>query len=187
MDSDRPEAISLLLEYWTSIERRYSEGLTPLAFAARWDYVKAAEVLVSQGASVNSVMHGSTALAIAIDYDSVPMVKFLLENAADLNITNIRTSETRTLLLRAIKKPDSEEVGQEIVRLLLIHGADPNCYDWKGRTRLFFATVKQNLDIMRLLLGHGADPTRENGGIDLISWAFLKGHEEVVQILLKCD
>ncbi|KAE8395296.1 ankyrin repeat-containing domain protein [Aspergillus alliaceus] len=121
------------------IERRYSEGLTLLAFAARWDYVKSAEVLVSQGASANSVMHGSTTLAIAIDYDSVSMVKFL-ENGADLNITDIRTSGTRPLLLRAIKKPDGEE-------------------DWKGRTPLFFATVKQNLDTMRLLLGHGADPT----------------------------
>ncbi|KAF5855943.1 hypothetical protein ETB97_008167 [Aspergillus alliaceus] len=99
------------------IERRYSEGLTLLAFAARWDYVKSAEVLVSQGASANSVMHGSTTLAIAIDYDSVSMVKFV-ENGADLNITDIRTSGTRPLLLRAIKKPDGEEVGQEIAEEL---------------------------------------------------------------------
>ncbi|OGM46334.1 ankyrin repeat-containing protein [Aspergillus bombycis] len=177
---DRNEAtiVGLLIDYGASLERRDDDDMTPLAFAARWKSVKAAEVLLHHGANVNALVHGSTALSFAIEEGNVSAVKLLLENGADLTITN------EPFLLGVLKRSHDQKVDTAIVELLLSHKADPNCCDQKGRTPLFLATVKHNLDIMRLLLAHGANPNREDEEIDLLSWAFLKGHEDVVKLLL---
>ena len=178
VDRDKAAAVSLLIEYGASPERRDNDGMTPLAYAAYYRSVKAAEVLLNHGAKVNALVHGSTALYFAIDGGTVPVVKLLLESGADLTITN------EPFLLRVLKGSYKPGMDTAIVELLLSHGADPNCCDRKGRTPLFLATVKYKPDIMSLLLAHGANPNREDEGIDLLSWAFLKGHEDMVSMLL---
>ncbi|QMW45818.1 hypothetical protein G4B11_009273 [Aspergillus flavus] len=179
---DRGEAtvVGLLIEYGANLESRDSDGMTPLAYAAYFRRPEAAEVLLNHGANIDALSQGLTALSFAIDEGKVPMVKLLLENGADLTITN------EPLLLRILKsnRIHNQEADAAIVELLLYHGADPNCCDRKGRTPLFLATVKQKVDIMRVLLARGANPNREDEEIDLLSWAFLKGHEDVVNMLL---
>ncbi|GAB1205935.1 hypothetical protein APSETT445_004614 [Aspergillus pseudonomiae] len=175
---DEALIVGLLIEYGASLERRDDDDMTPLAFAAQVRSVKVAELLLDHGANVNALVHGSTALSFAIDEGNVPVVKLLLENGADLALTN------EPFLLGVLKRCRNQEVDTAIVELLLSHKADPNCCDQKGRTPLILATVKHNLDIMRLLLAHGANPNREDEGIDLLSWAFLKGHADVANMLL---
>ncbi|KAE8358625.1 ankyrin repeat-containing domain protein [Aspergillus caelatus] len=175
---DKAAVVSLLIEYGVSPERRDNDGMTPLAYAAYYRHDKVIEVLLSHGANVNALVHGFTALSFAIDEGKVPAVKLLLENGADLTMTN------EPFLLRTLKRSHDQEADTVIVELLLNHRADPNCCDRKGRTPLFLATVKQNLDIMRLLLVHGANPNREDEEINLLSWAFLKGHADMVNLLL---
>ncbi|KAE8137009.1 ankyrin repeat-containing domain protein [Aspergillus pseudotamarii] len=165
--------VSLLIEYGVSPEYRDNDGMTPLAYAAYYRRDKVIEVLLNHGANVNALVYGFTALSFAIDEGKVPAVKLLLENGADLTMTN------EPFLLRTLKRSHNQEADTAIVELLLNHRADPNCCDRKGRTPLFLATVKQHLDIMRLLLVHGANPDREDEKIDLLSWAFLKGHEDI--------
>ncbi|KAB8214174.1 ankyrin repeat-containing domain protein [Aspergillus novoparasiticus] len=175
VDRGNATVVSLLIEYGANLERRDNDGMTPLAYAAFFRRPEAAEVLLNHGANVNALSQGLTALSWAIDEGKVPMVKLLLENGADLTITN------EPLLLRILKsnRIHNQEADAAIVELLLNHGADPNCCDRKGRTPLFLAAVKQKLDSMRVLLARGANPNREDEEIDLLSWAFLKGHEGV--------
>jgi ankyrin repeat protein len=68
-----------------------------------------------------------------------------------------------------------------------MHGADPGECDKARRTPLFLATVKKDLGMMSVLLEHEANPNSANGKIELLTYAFLKGHEEVASILLACS
>jgi len=52
----------------------------------------------------------------------------------------------------------AENEGQEVLRLLLMRGADPNLRDNSGTTPLHIAAQKANLAMSELLLIQGADP-----------------------------
>ncbi|KAE8378568.1 ankyrin repeat-containing domain protein [Aspergillus bertholletiae] len=176
---NRPAAVALLIEYGASLERRDVRGRTPLIFAAQCQSLEAVEVLLRHGAKANALVHGCTALSFAIDEGSVPMTKLLLENGADVAITHDQPSDNVSFLLRVMNRRHDPEVIAAMMKLLLNHGADPNDCDRKGRTPLFFATMRHDLEMMRLLLAHGANPNRDDEKIDLLSWAFLKGHEDI--------
>ena len=61
-----------------------------------------------------------------------------------------------------------------MLKLLLIHGADPNAIDplFNGQTPLHRATLKEDLNMVQMLLDHGADTTVTdkdgNHAIDLV-------------------
>jgi ankyrin repeat protein len=64
-------------------------------------------------------------------------------------------------LFRAAMNGDLDEVK----RLVIDCGLDPNVKDNDGRTPLHFAVKKCHVDVVRVLLDHGADPTiRDNEG-----------------------
>lgn len=52
---------------------------------------------------------------------------------------------------------------QDVVRLFLSYGADPNYRALNGQTPLIAATVAKNLDAVKLLLENGADQTIADG------------------------
>jgi hypothetical protein len=150
--------------------REVLNHLSPLGEAVCSRDMKAAEILIKNGADVCRLFnvsgygnHGhlnargtymgrmSTLLA-AIDTENLSMVKFLVENGADIN-HSFRTGLIRRPLQRAA------EIGNfEIVQYLLQCGAPADCAPcYSGGTALQLTAIGGYVGIAELLLEYGAD------------------------------
>lgn len=102
--------------------------------------------------NINKFNHyGDTPLFIACEKAYFEVVRFLLENGADVNIAD---KYGRTALSEACKTHGSS---LDIVRLLVEKGADVNGADNRARTPLSEACRHYNLEIVKLLAEKGAN------------------------------
>ncbi|KAJ6249152.1 cyclin-dependent kinase inhibitor 2c-related [Anaeramoeba flamelloides] len=63
---------------------------------------------------------------------------------------------------------------KEIMKTLLVHGADPNAVDNKGRTPLFCVSFKGNLDLFNLLVEYKANPkAKDDSKKNVLHYAIL--------------
>ncbi|HMG34180.1 MAG TPA: ankyrin repeat domain-containing protein [Blastocatellia bacterium] len=120
---------------------------------------------------------GSTALHHAAGYGPLANLELLINNGADVNAKNRRSS---TPLQWAIHD-------EAKVRLLLSKGADVNTKQAQGRTPLFLAAMLGNgVPTIRLLLARGADPNlaSANGQTPLMM-AAARGNVEAIRMLIE--
>ena len=113
-----------------------------------------AEMLLEAGADANKKPYGygkNSALMLAIIQKNNNLVKALLENGANTNVTD---DNGWTPLAYAVERGNIH-----LVKLLLEHGADTNMIipDASCPTPLFIATSRDNLFIMQSLINAGAD------------------------------
>lgn len=97
--------------------------------------------------------HGTTALHVAAERNSLELVKLLVEHGADVNVRN-RLGEAPLLL--AIRSFPLEPF--ETVKYLVEHGADVNASSRLGETALSAAAANGDTRIVDFLLAHGAIP-----------------------------
>ena len=163
----------------------YRGGLTPLLFAAREGYIDCLQALLDSDADIDLAdPDGSTALIIALLNQHWDAAKFLVEAGADVNLWDIYGQtplyvavDMNTLPIgRRVELPTMDRTtGEQMVRLLLERGANPNAqlklrpryrnipYDryrdpmivW-GTTSLLRAAKAGDLPLVKLLLDHGA-------------------------------
>lgn len=118
---------------------------TPLHFAALRGHLKAAKVLLANGAAVDSGEHSPLSLASWALHKE--MVEFLMSQGADIN----RGHTTPLHIAVQWWMP-------EVAELLLEAGADINVTDEEGKTPLYHAVVTiEWLTMVELLISHGAD------------------------------
>jgi len=74
---------------------------------------------------------------------------------------------------------------QEVVQVLLAHGADPNARSM-GSTALIWASINGSNDLVRLLLDRGADlkATDRQHGMNALQCAAMAGKADTVKLLL---
>ncbi len=160
-------------------------GLTPLLYAARESCIECLRALLAKGADIDLAdPDGSTALVIALLNRNWDAGKFLIEAGADVNLWDIYGQtplyvavDMNTLPVgRRIELPTMDHAtGEDIVRLLLEKGANPNAQlklrpkyrnipndryrdpmlVW-GSTALLRAAKAGDVPLLRLLLQHGA-------------------------------
>lgn len=164
-------------------------NLSPLAGAASYGQLDAAELLLAHNAELNpsSSQSASSPLHQAIRNNDIELVQFFLERGADVNIDNAYKTtpimyatkyagrELVELLLEY--NPDLNKLSfinvaaihwsvwpgdTEITELLLRAGADPNHPMADGNTPLHCAIMTGSVDMTRTLLRYGADPLRRN-------------------------
>ncbi len=134
--------------------------------------------LISHGADINFAnMKGVTPLMMAAHWDRVDVVRFLVENGADVRLTE-KTSD-RGALMYSCLSPDPQPI-----ELILEAGAEVNAKDRSGRTALMMAAINGILSGAELLVKAGANVNAQDE-FGLTAWdlAAKRGHKEVVALL----
>ena len=128
------------------------DGATALHWAAYWDDVRSAELLIRAAARVNAVNeHNVTPLSLACLNGSAAMVGALLAASADPNIAQ-HSGETPLMTC-------SRTGNAAAVEALLARGANANAKEEAllQQTALMWAIAEKHHDVARALLAHGAD------------------------------
>ena len=127
--------------------------------------------------------NGLSALVERVGYGDVEGTQLLLENGANPNPDGNASSKIPLVVA-------AHEGFNEIVKLLLAHGANLNYNEHMGCPALIWASSSNHLETVQTLLAHGADiHSREAGDKTLVHSAIENDQAEMVNLLLQhgCD
>lgn len=149
------EAVSALLRAGADVNVRDGRLNNPFLYAGAEGYLEILKLANGAGADPTLTNRfGGTALIPASERGHVEVVRYLLtETAVDVNHVN---NLGWTALLEAIVLSDGGPRHQEVVALLIEHGADVNIADKQGVTPLRHAKQRGYREIQSLLEGAGA-------------------------------
>jgi ankyrin repeat protein len=173
------KAIRALLNQRVDVNTPQPDGATPLLWAAQWDDLETAGLLIQAGARVDADNgYGVTPLSMACTNGSARMVDKLLKAGANPNAA-LPTGES-PLMTAALTGT------LEVVKALLAHGSDVNARERIGeQTALMWALSEQHWDVAQTLIEHGADVrARSITGFTPIMFAARQGNVEAVKMLL---
>ena len=133
--------------------REGKDGFTLLHMAIEGRQLEVVKLLIEHGAKIDIKDYsGRSPLLWAVSCNHLEIVKILVNCGADINVKTSKKNQHVTPLLIAV-----DICSVEIVKCLLKNGANRNARDTEGRTSLFYATVRNNLEIVQLLIKEGAD------------------------------
>jgi uncharacterized protein len=216
------ESSRILLDAGADINQTTEYGWTPLLTATNNRNYKLGAFLVSRGADVNIANKGNwTPLYLATDnrnieggdfpvpkpdMDHLEYIKILLDHGANPNARVKDNTLTRTIFTMQwffeagatafVRAAQSSDV--DLMKLLLLHGADPMLATDFADTALTAAagigwvegvtyehSAKHNIEAIKMLLDLGLDPNAANrDGRTPLMGAAIKGRNEIVQMLV---
>lgn len=120
------------------------EGILSCAIRARCSF-ETLMLLVEFGADpFDFDDEGVSVFDIAITYDNIDMVNYLIEHGRDVNQTNRRSGFTPLMAAACYGRT-------EIAKILIENGVDQNARDSKGFTALDFARKMNKKSVLELL------------------------------------
>ena len=173
-------AVLSLLKNHADVNTTAVDGATALHWAAYWDDLDTAKLLVDSGANVNAPnRYGVTPLSLACTNGSAAMIELLLKAKADVNAA-LPEGETPLMTAARTGKPDA-------LRMLLTRGADVKAKEaTHGQTALMWAAAEGNVAAVEMLVEFGADVHAvSKGGFTPMMFAAREGQPGVVKALLK--
>jgi ankyrin repeat protein len=124
----------LLIERGANIDVTGCEGKTAIHYAVEEEAEEVVALLLDNGAHANSRdVYGFTPLMDACDNDHLDVVKMLVQHIGRQGVRTRSYDGTTALHCAA------ESGNDEMVRILLLAGADPTIRDYDGRTPRAFA------------------------------------------------
>jgi uncharacterized protein len=145
------EAVRSLLKQKVDVNAPQPDGTTALHWAARYDDLETAGLLIQGGANVKAANRfGATPLSLACTNGSAAMIGGLLKAGEDANAVMSEAGDTALMLAARTGKPDA-------VAMLLEHGADVNKTNAQGQTALMWAAAEKNAAAIQVLIEHKAD------------------------------
>lgn len=184
----RDEVVKALLDGGASVDVRDKEGRTPLLYLAseKSDRVRIdiLRLLLEHDADIEARdAIGRTPLLWAATNGNVKLVEALLSGELCGKRANIGAANNRG---RNALHLAAESNHEEMVKLLLRYGADPQAVSDGGWTALHNAAQNGYKGIVALLMGREkVDVNAElSNGMTPLHWAAFNGHEEVVRLLL---
>jgi uncharacterized protein len=144
-------AVRTLVAEHVDVNGPEADGATALQWAAHWDDLETADLLIHAGANVNAANElGVTPLALACENGSAPMVGKLLQAGANANLAPLN-GETPLMTCARAGSVDA-------VKALLARGANVNAKEnVEGQSALMWAVAEGHSDVVRVLIEHGAD------------------------------
>jgi ankyrin repeat protein len=129
-----------------------ADGTTALHWAARWDDLETASLLIRAGANAKAANDdGATPLFLASQNGSASMIAELLKAGADVNAPVLAHGETALMMA-------SRSGSVDAVKVLLDHGAHIDAKDTlRGTTALMWAAEQGHVAVVELLVRSGAD------------------------------
>ena len=169
--AERYKVVELLLSKGADPNISDKQGKTPLMWLMRQvGPIETAKLLISYGAEIEKKDNqGRTALLalMAAPYyrnkEALPLLEFLFENNADLNIKDKNEASALLLALGHHQPP-------EVIKYLLKRDVDVNTASKNNVTPLMLAARHYEAEIVKLLLERGADinATDDTGWTPLI-------------------
>lgn len=170
-----------------SVNERDKKGYTALHHACISGCLDVVKILIKAGASINDVAtsQGETPLTFAVRRGHVDIVRYLVENKADVNINQ---------LFHAVQKGvGGYSVYWNVVRILLstnVLGEDINLYfvEYQERPKqyvLHLAALANQSDVVKQLIQIGADRNIQNDyGETALHIALKNGHVTLAEQLV---
>jgi ankyrin repeat protein len=201
-----------LLREHADVNAPQRDGATALHWAAHWDDLETARLLLAAGASADVADHyGVTPLGLACANGSTAMVDTLLKARANPNAVQASgetplmiAARTGTLavvqsLIAAGAAVNAKEPSQgqtalmwavsqqhrDVVDALIARGADVRAASAGGFTPMLFAARRGDLDIARLLVAAGASANDSSSQGTALLVAVVRGHAPFVKYLLE--
>lgn len=144
----RELCVAQLLAYGANVNIRDYHDYTPLHYACMWGWASTVKLLIDAGANVNDTnFQGRTPLMLAIEFGNASVVELLLR-IKDVFANGVDADGNTCLILAA----EHGESGNDMCRMLLRCGADPNTENRKGKSPLLLACQLQNLQLVFDLL-----------------------------------
>ena len=163
--------------------RLFPESFTSLMVASHFGHLNIVELLVDQGAAVDTRdERGRGPLSWAAERGHGAVIQLLLNAGADVDEQDEDGHIVQTPLALA-----AEEGHEAVVSLLLNAGATVDPQDsLRGQSPLSWAAEKGHDAIVQLLLMAGAEVDHEDRRYTRtpLNWAAQHGHEVVVQLLI---
>lgn len=142
--------------------------------------------LLAAGGDANSIdAKGRSLLYTAVRFNQVQAAELLLDvGASGINslydFGSPAREEKQHLLTYSVWNNDQEMIG-----MLLKHGADSSALDMDGREAVAGAIANGNKDILKILLDSGVDPNRRwETGYSAVSLAAIHGRADILGMLL---
>ena len=207
------EAVRTLVKQRVDVNALQGDGTTALSWAAHWNDLDVADLLIGAGANANLANeYGVTPLWEACNNASAAMVEKLLKAGANPNAI-LRAGETALMRCARTGNPDAvksllaagadvnakeptrgqtslmwalEESHPAVAAIFIERGADVHAKSKAGFTPLSFAARRGDLASARLMLEKGADPNEAApGGLNALLMATDSGREEFAIFLLE--
>ena len=174
------DIVKLLIKHGAKVSSRNYSGYTALDGAARCNYIKTMEFLISKGADVNAISTNGykiTPLLAACSTLHYEAAELLIKHGAEVNVASVGGTT-----------PVYWAAGGNIklLNLLIANGADINKVNKNKEAPLHYAANnKNNAALVKLLIKHGADVNAADDDGNLpIHNAARKGNTEAVKVLI---
>lgn len=175
------EAVTYLINHGADATVKDDMGKTALIYASNFDDAQTLADLTSLDKTSLNIPDsvGNTPLIYSAQRGYLENVKVLLANGANVDYRNPSTG------LSALSAACAEG-HLPVVKYLVKNGhADVNLPDTAGRTPLFYALEKDQVETLRFLLTSGANPNaKDHAGVSPLMRASAKNKQDIQKMLL---